>query len=608
MYQTIYVDVDEEITSILDRIRQEQVMEIFLVVPKGAMLINSIINLKLLKKEAEKMGKNVTIVAPNDRRSQNIVERSGIKVEIYNEQSAKQLLNSSPPQQINKKQNVIEQASESAVNETKQQMENEDVNLGSTSFFGVNGGQTTQNNDVNLTNHKIDNNIVSTEEAKVYTPQFNQEGERSQNSMEQKEAKYFKQVPKENSFSQANEYDNKSKQSNPKAKFWLMVGVLLAIGIIGGLSWFFFNYPKLEVAIHPLNKSINKEIKFIVQDGVSDLEVDKKIIPGHYLEMSMEKTMEFKSSGSKIVDKNASKATGTVTIYNYFSEKPQPLIKTTRVLSKKSKKLFRLSKTVTVPGMKDGEPGKIEVAVYADKPGKDFNIEADEFTIEGFKSKPEKYKKFQVKSETAMSGGALSDDAKERKVITKLDLDRARKATIKDLDKSIIQEISKRLNSGKETVADSVVKEVVSSKASHLEGAVTDKFSYTIVYKIKLISFDKNDVRQIVQNIIEKELPENYTIDSDFKVNTKRGILDLDKKNLTVYADVSGLAWTKIDKNKLKETIAGMDTETTRQALNKKAGVQSAELKPSPTWIKKSPKQIDKIDIKVIKNAGDVAK
>jgi len=602
MHQTIYIDVDEEITSILDKIRQERVMEIFLVVPKGAMLINSIINLKLLKKEAEKMGKNVTIVAPNDKRSQNIVERSGIKVEVYNEQSAKQLLNSSAPQQESKKQNVIEQASENAIKETKQQMENEDVNLGSASFFGVSGGQTAQNNNINLVSHKIDDEVISAEQSKIHTPQFNKERERNQNSMEQKEAQYFKQAPKENSFAQSSEYSSKSKQGNFRTKLLLIVGVLLLIGIIGGLSWFFFNYPKLELVIHPLSKSIDKEIKFIAQDGVNDLGVEEKIIPGHYLEMSLEKTMEFKSSGNKIVDKNASKATGTVTVYNYFSEKPQVLVKTTRVLSKKNKKLFRLSKTIMVPGMKDGQPGKIGVSVYADKPGKDFNIGADEFTIEGFKSKPEKYKKFQVKSETAMSGGVLSDNAKERRVVTKLDLDRARKATIDALDKSISQEINKRLNSEQETVADSVVKEVVSSKASHLEGAVTDKFSYAVVYKIKLVAFDKNNVRQIVQNIIQKGLPENYKIDSDFKVDTKRGILDLDKKSLTVYADVSGTAWTKIDKNKLKEAIAGMDTETTRRALNKKAGVQSAELKPSPTWLKKSPKKPDKIDIKVIRN------
>ena len=84
MHQTVYIDVDEEITGILDRVRQETAMNIFLVVPKGAMLLDSIINLKLLKKEAEKMGKTVSIVAPNDNRARTMIERAGIKAEDYN--------------------------------------------------------------------------------------------------------------------------------------------------------------------------------------------------------------------------------------------------------------------------------------------------------------------------------------------------------------------------------------------------------------------------------------------------------------------------------------------------------------------------------------------
>ncbi len=596
MHQTIYIDVDEEITGILDRIRQEQAMEIFLVVPKGAMLVNSIINLKLLKKETERMGKSVTIVAPNDKRSRNIIERSGIRVETYNEQSAKQLLNSTPPQS-SVTQN-IEQASSEAVNETKQQLDKGDVSLGSDSFFSVSEKkQVIQNDNVNFTEHKINNNS-SVNEDRIYSSQFDNEEKKSKEpTMEQKEANYFN-APSDDGLV---EKKRSSKRGKFKLNFFLLGAIVLLIVFLGGLSWFFFNYPKLELVIHPLSQSISKEIKFVAEDGAENIDVEEGIIPGDYLEMSVEKKMEFKATGSKIVDKNASVAKGKVVIYNYFSESPQPLVKTTRVLSKKNKKLFRLSKTVTVPGMKDGEPGKVEVAVYADKPGEDFNIGPDEFTIEGFKSKPEKYKKFQVKSERAMTGGALSDDAKERQVVTKADLDRARKATIEALDKSIIQEINKRLASGQETVIDSIAKEVVSSKASHLEGAVTDKFSYSVVYKVRLIAFNKNDVREVVESIVKKDLPKNYEIDSNFKVDTKRGILDLDKKSLTVYTDVSGVAWAKIDKEKLKESIAGMDTETTRNALSKKMGVKSAEIKPSPTWIKKSPKKVDKINIKVIR-------
>ncbi len=68
------------------------------------------------------------------------------------------------------------------------------------------------------------------------------------------------------------------------------------------------------------------------------------------------------------------KAEGSVTIYNEFSNAPQPLVATTR-LETSDGKIFRIVKGVTVPGttLVDGEikPGAIEVQVVADQPGSD---------------------------------------------------------------------------------------------------------------------------------------------------------------------------------------------------------------------------------------------
>jgi hypothetical protein len=602
MHQTIYIDVDEEITGILDRVRQEQVMEIYLVVPKGAMLINSIINLKLLKKEAEKMGKNVVIVAPNDKRSRNIVERSGIRVEAYNEQINK---NVSRTTDLSIRNNLggLQQTVNEASEETQRQIQRERMSLGSNSFFSGNPTSviTTE------TNSKIntsENESFTKKQIATAKPPVKEESSFGGGNKEDAGFGYFNDLQKHN-------LDNDKSSSNQRAtdkksffvrhKFLLGGGVILAILSLVGPGWFFANYPKLEIVIHPLSKEIDQEVKIIAQEGNEEVDLDNKKIPGEYLEMSVEKTMEFDATGSKIVDKNASLAEGTVTIYNHFSDKPQPLVKTTRVLSKKDKKLFRLTKTIVVPGMNGEEPGKIEISVRADKPGKEFNIGPDEFTIEGFKSKPEKYKKFKVVSSEPMTGGDLSDDAKTKKVVTKKDLDLARQKTIEALDEDILTEVKKRLNPNQEVIEDSIVKEIVSSKSSRQEDAIADKFSYTVVYKLKLIAFNKNDARQIITEAIREDLQQNYELDNNFQVEYKRGIADLDKKTLTIYANVTGKAWFKVDREELKRAIAGTDGEVTKQSLNRDAGVDTAELKPTPAWLNKSPKNLNKITIRVIR-------
>ena len=80
MHQTFYIDIDEEITSIVDRLRKAKAREIVIVIPKRALLIQSIVNLKLLKKEADNLRKQIIIVT-QDKLGKLLVEKAGIAVE-----------------------------------------------------------------------------------------------------------------------------------------------------------------------------------------------------------------------------------------------------------------------------------------------------------------------------------------------------------------------------------------------------------------------------------------------------------------------------------------------------------------------------------------------
>ena len=90
------------------------------------------------------------------------------------------------------------------------------------------------------------------------------------------------------------------------------------------------------------------------------------------------------------------KANGKVVIYNAYSATPQRLIKNTR-LESADRKIFRINDSVVVPGVTTvkGEvvPGSVEVTVFADAPGKEYNIGTTNFTIPGFKGDP-RYTKF----------------------------------------------------------------------------------------------------------------------------------------------------------------------------------------------------------------------
>lgn len=75
----IYIEIDEEINSVIDRIKKVKEKDIFLVVPSKALLFQSILNLKILQTKTENLDKNLILVT-KDYRGQSLSKSAGIKV------------------------------------------------------------------------------------------------------------------------------------------------------------------------------------------------------------------------------------------------------------------------------------------------------------------------------------------------------------------------------------------------------------------------------------------------------------------------------------------------------------------------------------------------
>lgn len=128
MHQTFYIDIDEEITSVIERLRKADADEAVIVVPKQAALIQSIVNLKLLKKESERLGVGLILVT-QDKLGRVMIEKAGIAVEQKLEDiEGEELLAEEKP-----KRGSGKKASKSAKEEMPS--ENRLDTIGSDSFF-----------------------------------------------------------------------------------------------------------------------------------------------------------------------------------------------------------------------------------------------------------------------------------------------------------------------------------------------------------------------------------------------------------------------------------------------------------------------------------------
>jgi len=59
---TVYIDVDDEITSVIDKVISSKAKTVALVLPKRASVFQSVVNMKLLKRKSDQNGKKVILV------------------------------------------------------------------------------------------------------------------------------------------------------------------------------------------------------------------------------------------------------------------------------------------------------------------------------------------------------------------------------------------------------------------------------------------------------------------------------------------------------------------------------------------------------------------
>ena len=680
MHKTIYIDVDEEITSILDRVRSEEADNIILVVPKSAMLTQGVINLKLLKKEIDEMGKTVTI-ATNDKHARKVVERLEIKTQ---EAKGDIMSEEAKPKQEKRENKIAKKATDEAVDILKEDQKLKELpvdSVGSSGFFDQEmeesaeeknspkkGGDTldlsselekkravTGEETINLQKPQdLKSSLYSKKENKEKTqdiavqniptpisenkasapqmdvaPRQKKVDIKDENPMQKdlfgnaveeeqviptnkedsqdgeaakKAEKFFSGEPEKKEKKEKKEEEEtvslpepieKEKKKRP-TKLWTgAIALLLVIGGLAGVfAWGYANYPKVSVVVFPKKEVLSKEIKIVAKEGVDSSSMSPEAIPGEYVEMVISKSMDFDATG-ETYESDDGKARGKVVIKNEYSSSAQPLVKTTRLLSKEGK-LFRIVKDITVPGMDGETPGEIEVDVIADEPGEDYNIGPSTFTIEGFKGNP-KYEGFKVSSSKSMTDGGAPDSNKKMSMVTQDDIDNARKETIEALDKVLEHEVSLQLGEDKKVLIDSVEKEVESSKSSHKASEVASTFTFTVNQKVKAMSFSTEDVNVIVTQELEEEVPENFAMDSISRATFKKGIASHADKTLTMYVDAEAEAWPVVINEEIIAGVAGKNENEIQSFLSGYPNIEKVEITITPSWLTTIPVSKDKI-------------
>lgn len=383
----------------------------------------------------------------------------------------------------------------------------------------------------------------------------------------------------------------REKRGKKKIIFFISLIFLTVAGISYGQI-----FSKVEIEIWPRMESVEFNTIVTINTKKEKVDLAAKIIPGYLLEEQNSLTEQFISSGKIIKE---SKAEGMIRVFNDYSALSMPLRENTRFMAA-SGEIFRTPVNVVIPGRKTEKgkeiAGSIDIKVIADESGPDCNIEPTTFSIPGLVG-TDSYTKIYGKSFEAMKGGFKGEALK----VTEEDLKKAELSVVqklKDEGQNILEK--KSVDSDLIFLEDIFQQEIKSTSSFVAANTETDKFDFSAVVKSIALLFKREDTMQLISSqlltdkkIYEKTLITNWSI-KEASLNRGEAIFNL---------YVKGEIYSNIETN-LKKELEKKNLSNARIFLEQKAEVYKVEINSWPFWIKRIPRNPNKVEIKLNFNSG----
>lgn len=531
---TIYVDVDDEITSIVEKVQNSKSAIVALVLPKRAAVLQSIVNMKLLKRASDDAEKRVVLIT-SEAGLMPLAGAVGMYV-AKNLQSKPEI--PAAPDTPEAEDDLLESEDE-AVDDAPADDEISDDDV----FEGAAAPAAA--------------------------------AAKASKTKKQKAAK----KPK----------DKKNKVPNfDSFRKRIIFGALGVVGLLVLLYIGFFVAPKATIVLKTENSSQNSTIEFTADTNATEVDVQSGVIPAEEVEQEKTESQKVPATGEKDL---GTKATGTVTFAISCADVgggPPTIPAGTGISTGDLTYITNSSASLVTPSFSGGCKFTASTAVTAQQNGDKYNINAGRtFSVNNFSS-------VTATNANGFSGGTT----KMAKVVSKQDIDSATQKISGNTD-DVKNELKKQLeDKGYYALTDTfrAIKDEVSASPKEGEEASEVTVTANRVYAMTGVKYD--DLKVLVEDSVKPEMEQkslqvqDYGIDQAvFRVNKAEN----GKVSLTMQAQV--VLGPKLDETQFKQDIAGKkkgDVQNIAKGIN---GVQDAEVKFSPFWVSKVPKNTDKITI-----------
>jgi hypothetical protein len=552
---TIYVDIDEEITGLIDKLRSSSGKVVALVLPKRATVLQSIVNMRLLKRAADETKKNLVLITAEA----GLLPLAGaVGVHVAKTLQSKPEIPTPPTVDDGREETVDEETAELA----------DDEPAASTvaPVAGLAAAAATAKGAEDMETIELDNDDEAPATAAA--------------------------VPKKTI---------SPKKKNPKLhvpnferfRLLLVAGVVVLILLIIGLFLALSKLPKATINIQTNASNVNTNVNFDLSTTATDLDANSNTVPAKQVTEKKTYTGTATATGQQ---NNGSKATGqiTMTAGSCSANVPDDVPAGTGV-SDNSKTYITQADTTFTPTISHKTCTYVATQttdITAQSAGASYNTStsSDSFTVAD-------------RSDVSASGGASGGTDNIQTVVQQSDVDNAtgKINTQSSTAKSDLQSQLQGDNLYAITTTFTPGTPVTSQSANVGDPASNVTVTETITYTE--YGAREDDLKSLIDANIKSQ------------VNTaQQGILDDGFSNasfatngtnpLSLTMTTTAEVGPNIDTTTIKSQAAGKKTADIVTSVKSDSNVTGATVKFSPFWVTTAPKNTNRITVVVAKPTG----
>ncbi|MBW3569209.1 hypothetical protein KY385_03725 [Candidatus Parcubacteria bacterium] len=539
---TIYIDVDEEITGIVDRIQNSPKKIVALVLPKRANSMQSIVNMKLLKRTADQTDKQVVLITSEPR----LLPLAGIaKLHVAPNLTSKPYLPDEPQGISSDNSSVIDE------------------------------GEIDPNTPVS----------ALAPDAKFADDQSPIEIDNTPKAGAAPAAK------------PAAAKGNKFKIPNfTKFRKKIIIGALAVLLLIFGLIYALVIAPKANVVVKAQTSNVPLSLPFIADTTATELNKEKKVVQALRKEAQKNDSEKVEASGE---ENKGKKASGSVTMS--VSEKcDNPLDAPASVpagtgVSANGQTYITQNNTTFVLSGGQGNCADYKATnptpITAQSPGEKFNISgSSSFKVAG-------------RSDVSASGSASGGTDKKVKVVSQTDIDKARER-LNSKQNTVQEELKTEFGrEGYVAITETFEGSDADYTPSAKVGAEASEVTVSVDVKYSMLGVNEQDLKELIKEEVNKQAEHGaQTVLNDglaeavFGPSTAGNGLSDSQTAFNLKTKV--ITGPDINHDEIKQQITGKKKGEAEELLKKRVGITDPSVELSPFWVSKIPKS-SKISVDV---------